>query len=58
MTIPHTGRAVIGSVVFLDIVAYTKSSDRHQLAMKTALNDAVAQALGRAPDHQPLVEPG
>lgn len=55
MTIPHTGRTIIGSVVFLDIVAYTKSSDRHQLAMKTALNDAVAQALEGIAENERII---
>lgn len=55
MNLARTGRTIIGSVVFLDIVGYTKTSDRDQLAMKTALNAAVAEALKGVADEERII---
>ena len=59
MDATRSGRTIIGSVVFMDIVAYTKASDRRQLAMKTALNKAISEALdGMKEDERIILDTG
>lgn len=59
MNATRSGRTIIGSVVFMDIVAYTKASDRRQLAMKTALNAAISEALdGMKEDERIILDTG
>lgn len=43
--IQHTGRTIIGSVVFLDIVEYSIESDARQMAMKNRLNAIISEAV-------------
>jgi class 3 adenylate cyclase len=59
MDATRSGRTIIGSVVFMDIVAYTKASDRRQLAMKTALNKTISEALdGMKEDDRIILDTG
>lgn len=53
--IDRTGRTIISSVVFLDIVSYSTESNARQLAMKTALNDVIAEALAGMSDDERIV---
>lgn len=39
------GRTIIGCIVFLDIVAFSKTPDARQMAMKNRLNEAIASAI-------------
>lgn len=41
----HTGRTVIASIVFVDIVDYSKASGAQQFAMKSVLNGTIHEAL-------------
>ncbi|MFQ5974290.1 MAG: hypothetical protein ACE5Q3_18355, partial [Alphaproteobacteria bacterium] len=45
--IDRTGRTVIASTVFMDIVGYSKSSVSRQMAMKARLNEHIASAVAR-----------
>ena len=59
MNATRSGRTIIGSVVFMDIVAYTKASDGRQVAMKTALNKAISEALdGMKEDERIILDTG
>jgi len=37
----HTGRTVIASIVFVDIVGYSRESGAQQYAMKSLLNATI-----------------
>lgn len=43
--IEYTGRTNIASVVFLDIVGYSKVPDSRQMAMKSLLNEVIGEAV-------------
>lgn len=45
--IDRTGRTVIVSTVFIDIVGYSKSSVSRQMAMKARLNEHISNAMAR-----------
>ena len=53
--IERAGRTIICSVVFIDIVGYSKTSDSRQLAMKTRLNELLAQAMGGVAESERLI---
>ncbi len=53
--IERAGRTVICSVVFIDIVGYSKTPVSQQLAMKTRLNELIAQALSGVVESERLI---
>jgi class 3 adenylate cyclase len=54
-----SGRTIIGSILFIDIVGYSKTAIALQMAMKSRLNDAIAQAIARiSPDERVVVDTG
>ena len=53
--IEHTGRTIIGSIVFLDIVAYTMETDARQMSMKRGLNDIMGQAVANIAEAERII---
>ena len=53
--IERAGRTVICSVVFIDIVGYSKTSVSRQLAMKARLNELLTQAIGGVAESERLI---
>lgn len=53
--IERAGRTIICSVVFIDIVGYSKTPDSRQLAMKTRLNELLTQAMGGVAESERLI---
>lgn len=51
----RTGRTIICSVVFVDIVGFSKTPDSQQLAMKERLNELIAKALGGVTESDRLI---
>ena len=51
----RAGRTVICSVVFIDIVGYSKTPVSQQLAMKTRLNEMIAQAMSGIVESERLI---
>ncbi|MEK9661921.1 MAG: adenylate/guanylate cyclase domain-containing protein [Alphaproteobacteria bacterium] len=51
----HTGRTVIASIVFVDIVGYSKSSGAQQFAMKSLLNRTIQEALSDIAESERIV---
>jgi hypothetical protein len=57
--IEQTGRTIICSIVFIDIVRYSEAPDSQQLAMKACLNAAIAQAVaGIASQERVILDTG
>ena len=53
--IERAGRTVICSVVFIDIVGFSKTPDSRQIAMKARLNELLAQAVGGVAESERLI---
>ncbi len=53
--IERAGRTIICSVVFIDIVGYSKTPDSRQLAMKARLNELLTQAMGGVAESERLI---
>ena len=53
--IERAGRTIICSVVFLDIVGYSKTPVSQQLAMKTRLNELITQAMSGVVESERLI---
>ncbi|MEQ8964916.1 MAG: hypothetical protein RID91_03755 [Azospirillaceae bacterium] len=53
--IDRSGKTVIASTVFIDIVGYSRSAIGRQIAMKSALNRIVASALARIPESERII---
>jgi hypothetical protein len=53
--IERAGRTVICSIVFIDIVGYSKTPDSRQIAMKARLNELLAQAIGGVAESERLI---
>ncbi len=53
--IERAGRTVICSVVFMDIVGYSKTPDSRQFAMKARLNELLKQAVGGVAESERLI---
>lgn len=53
--IERAGRTIICSVVFMDIVGYSKTPDSQQLAMKARLNELLTQAVGGVAESERLI---
>lgn len=54
-----TGRTIIGSVVFFDIVRYSEATDARQLTMKAQLNGAIAKGVESiAPSERVILDTG
>jgi class 3 adenylate cyclase len=51
----RAGRTVICSVVFIDIVGYSKTPVSQQVAMKTRLNEMIAQAMSGVVESERLI---
>jgi hypothetical protein len=51
----QAGRTIIGSVVFIDIVRYSKAPDSLQLAMKARLNAAIAEAVAAVASQERVI---
>lgn len=57
--IQHTGRTIIGSIVFIDIVGFSKQPDSVQMSMKARLNDHIREAVaGIAADDRLVLDTG
>ncbi len=53
--VERTGRTVICSVVFMDIVGYSKTPVSQQMAMKERLNEIVADAVSGVPEGERII---
>ncbi len=53
--VDRTGRTIIASTVFIDIVGYSKVSISRQVAMKTRLNNIIAESLSRIAESERLI---
>jgi len=53
--IDRSGKTVIASTVFIDIVGYSRSAIGRQIAMKSALNRIVAGAIVRIPEPERII---
>jgi hypothetical protein len=51
----QAGRTIICSIVFIDIVRYSKAPDSLQLAMKARLNAAIAEAVGAVASQERVI---
>ncbi len=51
----HTGRTIIASVVFVDIIGYSRASGSHQFAMKSVLNRTIHEALADIAESERIV---
>ena len=49
------GRTIICSVVFMDIVGYSKQADNTQISMKALLNDLLTRALSGIAESERLI---
>lgn len=53
--IQYTGRTIIGSVVFLDIVEYSIETDARQMAMKRRLNEIIGEAVAGVAEAERII---
>jgi class 3 adenylate cyclase len=53
--VDRTGRTIIASTVFIDIVGYSKVPISRQMAMKTRLNDIIAESVSRIAESERVI---
>lgn len=53
--VDYTGKTVVASTVFIDIVGYTRLMIEQQIAIKTQLNRIIADAIGRIAESERVI---